>query len=285
MGFRDVLVHAQPGAAAARRLQYAVEFARRYESHLSALFVIEPFHAAMYFTPPAASYVDLAALEEIDRKHREFEGQNATQLEASFRELCARAGIASEWHVVVGEPVEQMTRSARCADLAILGQIDPDQRPGAGADRVPEQTTILSGRPSLVFPYAGNFDTVGKTVLLAWADTRESARAANDALPILQQAEKVTILMVNPEGAEEAPEVPTLDIARHLARHGVNAEAAFTVAKDVDIADVLLSRASDIGADLLVMGCYGHSRMRELVLGGTTRSILAEMTVPVFMSH
>jgi len=285
MSFKDVLVHAESGATAERRLQYAIEFARQQGAHLSGLFVVEPLHLGAYFTPPAASYVDVAALEEIDRKHREAETKVASAIEAKFRDLCMRAGVGSEWHVVVGDPVEQITLNARCADLTIIGQIDPDHLPSDAADHLPEQTAISSGRPSLVFPYAGDFDTVGRNVLVAWAHTRESARAANDALPVLKRAEKVTVLIINPEGADEERDVPALDIAQHLARHGVKAEAAFTVAKDIDIADILLSRAADIDADMLVMGCYGHSRLRELVLGGTTRSILTEMTIPVFMSH
>jgi len=285
MGFKDVVVHMESGATAEHRLQYAIEFARQHEAHLSGLFVIEPLHLGAYFTPPAASYVDVAVLEEIDRKQREAEMKVASTIETKFRDLCGRAGVSSEWHVAVGDPAEQMILNARCADLAIIGQIDPDHLPSDAADRLPEQTAISSGRPSLVFPYTGQFATVGRNVLLAWSHTREAARAANDALPILKRADKVTILIVNPRDAEEGGDVPSLDIAQHLARHGVKAEAAFTVAKDVDIADILLSRASDIDADLLVMGCYGHSRLRELVLGGTTRSILTEMTVPVFMSH
>ena len=181
MSFKDVLVHAESGATAERRLQYAIEFARQQGAHLSGLFVVEPLHLGAYFTPPAASYVDVAALEEIDRKHREAETKVASAIEAKFRDLCMRAGVGSEWHVVVGDPVEQITLNARCADLTIIGQIDPDHLPSDAADHLPEQTAISSGRPSLVFPYAGDFDTVGRNVLVAWAHTRESARAANDA--------------------------------------------------------------------------------------------------------
>ena len=285
MGLKDILVHVESGATGERRLQYAIELARQHEAHLSGLFVIEPLHAGAYFTPPAASYIDVAALEAIDQKHREAEMVVASAAETRFRELCRRAAIGSEWHVVVGDPVALTTVNAQCADLTILGQIDPDHRPSDSVEHLPEQTAISSGRPVLVLPYTGEFSTVGRHVLLGWTHARQSARAANDALPILKRAEKVTVLMVNPEDTEEEQEVPALDIAQHLARHGVRAEAAYTVAKDVDIANILLSRASDLDADMLVMGCYGHSRLRELVLGGTTRSILREMTIPVFMSH
>jgi nucleotide-binding universal stress UspA family protein len=127
---------------------------------------------------------------------------------------------------------------------------------------------------------------VGHDVLVGWNATAEAARALNDALPILRRAHKVTVLSINPRrGIRGDGDVPAADIALHLARHGIAAEAAHTVATDIPEGDALLSYAADIGADLLVCGMYGHSRMREMVFGGVTRSLLTEMTLPVFMAH
>ena len=123
-------------------------------------------------------------------------------------------------------------------------------------------------------------------MLVGWNATAEAARALNDALPILQLARKVTVLSINPRrGIRGDGDVPAVDIALHLARHAIHAEAAHTVAKDIPEGDALLSYAADIGADLLVCGMSGHSRMREMVFGGVTRSLLTEMTIPVFMAH
>ena len=136
--------------------------------------------------------------------------------------------------------------------------------------------------------YVGTFETVGRNVIIAWNNSRESARAVADALPLLTGAERVTILALNPKGGVELDghgDVPGADIALHLARHDVNVDAAQLVTEDVSVADMLLSRAADEGADLLVISAYGHSRLGELVLGGVTRSILAHMTLPVLMSH
>src|SRR3954454_13493204 len=145
---------------------------------------------------------------------------------------------------------------------------------------------LSSGRPVLAVPYAGQFERVGERVLVAWNASRESTRAVNDALPLLRGAKVVTILAVNPrQGIEGHGDVPAADIALHLARHGVKAEAAHTVAKDISEGDALLSYAADIGADLIVAGAYGHSRARELVFGGVTRTLIAEMTAPVLLSH
>ena len=145
-----------------------------------------------------------------------------------------------------------------------------------------------AGRPVLAVPYAGKFDTIGKRIVIAWDARREAARAVADAVPLLEQAESVVTLSINPHGGAQAGthgEIPGADIATHLARHGISVEAQQLVANDISVGDMLLSRLSDLTADLLVMGVYGHSRARELVLGGVTRHILNHMTVPVLLSH
>jgi len=150
----------------------------------------------------------------------------------------------------------------------------------------PDQVTLASGRPILVVPYAGHFETVGRRVLVGWNATREAARAVNDAMPLLAAAEMVTVLTIDArEGPHGHGELPGADISLHMARHGVKAGIERTVSADLSVGDVLLSRAADLGADLLVMGAYGHSRARELLLGGATRALLRSMTIPVLMSH
>ncbi len=145
---------------------------------------------------------------------------------------------------------------------------------------------MTSGRPVLVVPYIGPGKSVATHVLVGWNASREATRAVNDAIPLLQRAKKVTVLAVDPEGGTEGHgEVPSADISLHLARHGIKVEAAQTVTGDIDVGDALLSRASDLGADLIVVGAYGHSRMREFILGGVTRHLLQHMTVPILISH
>jgi nucleotide-binding universal stress UspA family protein len=127
---------------------------------------------------------------------------------------------------------------------------------------------------------------LGKHVIVAWNVSREAARAANDALPFLVAADRVDVMCVNASSAKEGDaDLPGADLCLHLARHGVKAEAHSLAASDVDTGNLLLSRAADRGADLIVMGAYGHARWREVVLGGVTRELLGQMTVPVFMSH
>jgi nucleotide-binding universal stress UspA family protein len=182
---------------------------------------------------------------------------------------------------------EAVARRARAVDLAVLGQVDPDHKLPPPARHLIEDVLMNAGRPLLLIPFAGRFDTIGTNVLVGWNGSREAARATHDALPLIQPAATVTVLTVERgKPGEEPEEMPGADLVEHLARHGLAVTAART-AKDSSItdADALLSYASDIGADLLVVGGYGHSRARELILGGVSRELLQHMTVPLLMSH
>ena len=174
----------------------------------------------------------------------------------------------------------------RYADLIVIGQLDAyDSQAGLLRAR-PEEVTMLAGRPVLVVPFTGHFERISTRVLVGWDASREAARAVRDAMPLLARAEAVTVLTVD---AEQSPfghgEIPGADIALYLARHGVKAEVERTVSAGIGIGNTLLSRAADFEADLLVMGAYGHSRMREFVLGGASRTLLGSMTVPLLIAH
>jgi nucleotide-binding universal stress UspA family protein len=167
----------------------------------------------------------------------------------------------------------------------VLGQADPDDPAGSRND-LPEAVALATGRPVLVVPRIGALSRVGKTVMLCWNASRESARAAADALPVLRAADQVIVLVVDPEVSAEGhgPE-PGADVAAWLARHGVNVTVQRDVAADTQVGEAILSRAADHDVDLIVMGLYGHSRLREMVLGGVSRTLLSSMTVPVLVSH
>jgi nucleotide-binding universal stress UspA family protein len=167
---------------------------------------------------------------------------------------------------------EALATNARYADLVILGQADPDD--AEGPQYLPEEVTLNSGRPSLVIPYIGPAATLGQRVTVAWDAGREAARAVNDALPILARAQAVGVVTVNPSDKPFGHgEQPGADIALHLARHGIKVEVQQVESREVDVANTILSHIADRSSDVLVMGAYGHSRLRELVLGGATRTI------------
>jgi nucleotide-binding universal stress UspA family protein len=205
----------------------------------------------------------------------------AQEVEQAFRDRMQREGIPGEWRQEEGNARDILSTHARYADLLLLGQDQPHHGPG-----LVEPAIFGTGGPVLIIPYAGRFATLGEKVLIAWNGSREAARAVRDALPILAAANQVTILAVDPEGEESAEkDVPSADLAGHLARHGVKAIAEHTVAGEIAPAEAMLNAAAETGADLLVMGAYGHSPLREMVLGGATRTLLHSMTLPVLMAH
>jgi nucleotide-binding universal stress UspA family protein len=284
MSLKDILVHLDDRRNNEMRLRLACDLARRHGAHLTGLFVIEPPSFAGFAMPGGAAGAEIEAWQAIQAKQREARLAVGRKLEATFGEALRAAGIAGEWRISDGDTGDLVTLQARYADLVVIGQSGPDDQ-GRGA-AVPQSVLIGSGRPVLIVPYVGSFETLGRRVMVAWNATREAARALNDALPLLIQAEAVTVLSVNPErGIAGEGDVPAADIALHLARHGVKAEAAHVVVEDVAVGDALLSRAADLGSDLIVMGGYGHSRLREFALGGATRTLLEHMTVPTLLSH
>ena len=284
MGLKDLLVHVDGTRGHEARLRIAAELARRNEAHLTGLFVIEPVNVAGVFSPGGADVAQTEILQAIQEQHEKARRALAERLGATFRARIDAAGILGEWRVTQGDPSERVTLHGRYADLVILGQSDPDA-PSLGP-AVPEAVLLGSGRPALVVPYIGADRPIGHRVLVAWNGSREAARAVNDAVPLVAPGGRMTVLAINPaRGVAGDGDLPAADMAHHLARHGIAAEAAHTVAEDIAIGDLILSRAADMGADLIVMGGYGHSRAREFVLGGATRALLGHMTIPVLFSH
>lgn len=286
MTFKDILVHLDDDRGHETRLRLACNLARRHEAHLTALFGIEPLTPVGLASPATSAYADIETMQIVQEKRRQAVLAVAGRIETAFGAETARAGVSGEWRIVEGEVADLITLHARYADLAILGQIDPDNPPPGSAASLPESVLLGSGGPVLVIPYVGRLETLGRNVLIAWNGSREAARAVRDALPLLMEAKSVTVLSANQDrGIAGEGNLSAADLSRHLARHAVTAEASNTVGEDIAIGDMLLSRAADLGTDLIVMGGYGHSRMRELILGGATRALLRHMTVPVLLSH
>jgi nucleotide-binding universal stress UspA family protein len=281
MQLRDILVHLDTTPQAEDRLRLAASLARQRDAHLTGLHVIDVMLPAIMAGDASGG----VAIADLLGQMREDALAAAARVEAAFRERLQLDGIKGEWRLAEGMTAEQVALHARCADLLVVGQEDPDGGPPfAGA--VLERALFSSGRPVLVVPYAGRFETVGRKVLIGWNASREAARAANDALPLMAGAEAVTVLAVNPRRDQDRDgEEPGADIALHFARHGLTVDVQQAVAPELNAGDMLLNQAADLSADLLVVGAYGHSRFREMVLGGVTRTLLRQMTVPVLMSH
>jgi nucleotide-binding universal stress UspA family protein len=282
MALKDLLVYVDATSRSAARVELAARLAIQHNAHLTGLNVID-IPSANYFYGAAMPFVPTNP-EEIVERIRAEAVEAAKPVEAAFRECLRRNGIEGEWRLVEGPPPVTVALHARYADLTIVGQ--PNREEPQDADAVLVTTVMTSGRAVLAVPFAGDFPIIGEHVLVAWNASREAARALNDSLPLLLNAKRVTVLAINPQrGVGVHGDVPAADIALHLARHGLKAEAAHTVARDIADGEALLSYAADIGADLIVAGAYGHSRARELVFGGVTRTLIAEMTAPVLFSH
>ncbi|MGB9647427.1 MAG: universal stress protein [Stellaceae bacterium] len=281
MSYKDLLLVLDSEATAYGRIALASALAERFSAHLIGLYPLPTPEA-----PRHLGYYDPALLDPFFAELREKARSAAGKVREAFGHATGLRGLSAEWREIPEGPDADPALHARYADLAILGQLDPDRAESELIRPRPEQVALTSGRPVLIVPYAGHFDDVGRRVLIAWSATREAARAVSDAMPLLTSAELVTVLTIDArEGPHAHGELPGADIAVHLARHGVKAQIERTVSAGLPVGEALLSRAADLGADLIVMGAYGHSRVREVLLGGATRSVLRSMTVPVLMSH
>lgn len=270
----SILVHVDETGLSAGVVEAACTLAGDHDAHLTGLAVDStvqiPGYAAVEIPDSVLEIIAARQAEALAKKRDAFDG------------IVARAGLTdrSEWSAVKGLSRDVLPLRSRYADLTVLTQID-SRRESSESDRIAE-FVLESGRPALVIPYIGAPDHIGRTVLIAWNGSREAARAVADAMPLLERADSVEVLAVEPRGIGDSPGA---DIARHLAGHGVKAEARAISGIEVNTGDAILNRAADTGADLIVMGAYGHSRIRELVIGGVTRHIMEHMTVPVLFSH
>jgi nucleotide-binding universal stress UspA family protein len=266
-------------------LGIALDLAQRHEAHVTGICPLELLYPTN-LSLALGGYPEALALQESANRIEAEALEKASHIEAKFREQLRRNDAQGDWEVATGSAADDIARRSRTADLLVLGQADPDHpRPPRGRHLI-EDAMMKSGRPLLIVPFAGQFNAIGTNVLIGWNGTREAARAAHDALVLIEPTAKITVLTVRRGKSADTDEVPGADMAAHLARHGLNVSAARTAADaSISDGDALLAYASDTGADLLVVGGYGHSRARELILGGVSRELLDHMTLPVLMSH
>lgn len=276
MPLKTILFHADMDDRFDARLDLACELAIVHQAHLVGLHVIPnpyiPFQAAPAYLP--------AEFIESQRDAAEAQGLRAQE---AFGANTDRHGLKGEWRIGKGVITQVLGVHARYADVTIVGQSSAERN--VSDPELPSVVAMLAARPVIVVPNVGAYHDIGKHIMVCWNTSREATRAVNDALPLLRNAEKVTVLAVNPEHGEAHGEMPGADIAHYLSRHGIRAEANKTFVDDIEVGDMILSRAADLGIDLIVMGAYGHSRLQEWIFGGVTRSMMQTMTRPVLISH
>jgi nucleotide-binding universal stress UspA family protein len=290
MGFRDILVVLDGGPASEERLRLAARIAREQGACLSAAFLQADRPVKLRSTPQGqqnaltlgVSSILTGATASVEADGCETQ---AEVFERRFRDCLRSMDDEGEWHCIHRPDPAALLTLAKGADLVVIGQVNPHVGSNPSWYR-PEEVVINCGRPVLMVPYIGTFGQAGRRVLIAWDGSREAVRAVNDALPILHPAKKVTLMTVRAQTRDFQPDrIPMQNMIRHLARHGIVAEADHTLRGDNKIHDVLLSLTVDIAADLMVAGAYHRSPLREALIGGVSRGLLHHMTVPVLMSH
>jgi nucleotide-binding universal stress UspA family protein len=273
LGIKHIVAHVEGGEHDKAVLTLAATLAGRFGAGLEAVFANVP--------PFIPASIDGMLTPQIIEAQQAIYRQRAEAAKKALGAVKLPQG-KPVWTQVDGMAADAVLSRARFADLAVLAQPAPEESDAATDYDSPAEIVMGAGRPVLMVPYAGTFADAGKRVIAAWNGTRESARALGDALPFLTSAGEVTVLSVNPHGDAAATEA---DLKRWLDQHGVKGKTRVAHTKDIEIGDVLLSAAADLSADLIVMGAYGRSRLRELILGGATHSIFRHMTAPVLMSH
>ena len=274
---KDIVVNLSVTRGGGPAGDYAVSIASALDAHVAGVaFVYDPIVPVS-----ATGYIPA---EVIERQQADNEADAKAAIDR-FAEATRRAGLSAEPLTITASLAgagEQFGRIARRFDLAVVGQAEPET--STIDDIIAETTLFESGRPMIVVPYIQKGPLKLDKVMVCWDGSRQAARAIGDAMPLLTKAGKVEIVIIADEPGKQ-DEIAGADMGQHLARHGLKVDLERIPRGDVDVADALLSYAADSGADFLVMGGYGHSRLREFVLGGVTRSILRSMTVPVLMAH
>lgn len=275
---RSLLVHLDPSPSSRTRLLLARDLAEKHTAHLTALYGCPPSVLDMPYSFNEGTAAALPVLEKLDIDRRD-------DARALFDSVMSTGPWPLQWRELRGENVVTgMARHALCADLMVLGQHDPNDN---AALPIPADfaasVMIASGKPALIIPYANASKSLGEEVLIAWSPTRECAHALAAAIPFLQRAKRVHLVVradINQEGATAS------SVEHYLKLHDVAAPVKrHTALPSASAGEALLSLAADTSADLLVMGCYSHSRARELVFGGVSRTLLKSMTLPVLMAH
>jgi nucleotide-binding universal stress UspA family protein len=275
---KDIIVNLTPGDARDPAADYAISVAAALEAHLVGVaFIYDPVVPATLMGGGIP-----ANLIEAQRVENEKGARSAT---TRFEAAAKREGLSFEKHELTASgpgAADRFAHLARRFDLAIVGQPQPDSP--VMQDIILETVLFDSGRPVLAVPYINKGGLKLDRVMVCWDGGRTAARAIGDAMPLLTRAKAVEVVIIAGERGKQ-DEVPGADMGQHLARHGLKVTVNRIPRGDVDVADAILSHAADSNADFVVMGGYGHSRLREFILGGATRSMLQAMTVPTLLSH
>jgi len=274
---KDIIVNLTIGVERDAAANYAVSLTSIFKAHLVGVaFVYDPKASANLIVGIPAELIDA---QRATTKHL------ANEAVARFEALAKQAGVMTESQMIdvaPGHVGDTFGRLARSFDLSVIRQAEPNKAEQEAP--IIEGALFESGRPVIVVPYVQTQGAKFDRVMVGWDGSRTAARAIGDAMPVLERAKMIEVFTVV-AGPTKNTELPGIDIGQHLSRHGLKVEVKRIPAEGINVPEAILSHAADISADFMVMGGYGHSRLREYVLGGATRGILASMTLPTLMSN
>jgi nucleotide-binding universal stress UspA family protein len=274
---KDLVVNLSGGAAPDAAAGYAVSMAKTYGAHVVGVaFVFEPVIPGSLLGGIPTDLIEV---------QREENAKAAETAVASFEAAARSAGVSAETRLLdasIAGASDLFGRIARRFDIAVVGQAPREQ--GVSEELLIEGALFGSGRPVIVVPRTQTQSVALDKAMICWDGSRPASRAIGDAIPLLERAKAIEIVVVTGE-RDKSGEITGTNMKRHLARHSINVEITRIPAGQVDAQTAILAHAANSGADFIVMGGYGHSRLREFILGGVTRSILKSMPVPVLMSH
>lgn len=281
MGFKRLAVYIDDDRSVESRIAFAAAIADRHGANLTGVFAVTPDPTTSYAAWPGLP--DSGFMDQLVQAHRDRAAQKIADLKPKFEAATAGMKQRADWREVQGFPQDVMIWAARHVDLVVLPQPDSDDAEAQFNKEAVSDVVMRCGRPVLFHPYIDADPDIG-TVLVAWDGGREAVRAFHDSVPFLAGS-KVLFLSVLAKQQIDAASVNDEDLIAFAESHGASAKVDRHVGDNIRVGDIMMSRAADLGANLVVMGGYSHSRFREMVLGGTTRDILTQMPVPVLMSH
>jgi nucleotide-binding universal stress UspA family protein len=273
---KDIVVNLSLGAQDPAG-EYAVSLGEIFEAHVLGI--------AVSYEPVIPGTVMGGIPPEIIESQRVESNAKARTAIARFEQAVKRADISAETRTIsasISGAADQIGRIGRRFDLIVVGQ--PDRKKSMPDEVVDEGVLFESGRPIIFVPFIHKGGANLDRIMICWDGGRAAARAVADSLPVLKKSMQVEIVIISDKPSRQ-DELPGADLGQHLARHGLKVDVKRITSPDIDVPSTILSYAADSGADMIVMGGYGHSRLREFVLGGATRGLLEAMTVPVLMSH
>jgi len=279
MEFKNILIHLDHSSGCRNRLEIAFELARDFDARITGLFVVPD-----YVVP---SYVEAQISVDVITDVTEKALARAEDTMAIYQKLADDAGVSMEGQVLEGQVIPILREHSKYSDLLLLGQDQPDD-PDNASYGLADSLLFEGACACIVVPHSGKLGAPGKRVLLTWNASRESAHALREALPLLSRAETVVVLSSEPDDGDSSTaggHPHARELSRFLKSHGIEAISSGISDPDMNVTDAIIGQAADMNADLIVMGAYGHTRLREIILGGVTRDLLKLAPVPLLLAH